>query len=400
MKLNLVLLCILGTFATSFAQSNTKEKQTQEQLNGAPPAQNNSFEIKSAESPATNQSAPPPVEESHDVDKQQTKKSVIPTAQISLQQQQFSQIHQRAMHQNFSRTPALPDQEEMNRVVQYFAKNAPTSFEYHFYKYVAGNYDVRLIQHLNQAEKLKPNNSDVLVQKAAYGWIVSDSAVANLYLKKLVKISKLDPDVLNYDLQMLKSLPSNSVLLTHGFDDGFGAYYWNRVQNTRSDVCVLSLDLMQSEVYRDSLIKKGFEFPTSRVIDVEFFKAFCTLNADHQLFVSMTFPKPYLEAIQSDLSVHGLTFAYGVNQRRQLEMSEVIRTNEILWETQFKSSIQQPTYGEKGNQLLANYLPMLFLLRAHYKQSGTTLKLDEIEKMIDLAAIASNRYEKVKQLRR
>lgn len=400
MRLNLVLLCILGTFASSFAQSSTKEKQAQEQLNGAPPAQNNSFEIKSAESPAINQSAPLPVEESLDVDKHQTKKSVIPTAQISVQQQQFSQVHQRAMHQNYSRTPALPDQEEMNRVVQFFAKNAPTSFEYHFYKYVAGNYDVRLIQHLNHAEKLKPNNSDVLVQKAAYGWIVSDSAVANTYLKKLVKISKLDQDVLNYDLHMLKSLPSNSVLLTHGFDDGFGTYYWNRVQKTRSDVRVLSLDLMQSEVYRDSLKKSGFEFPASRVIDVQFFKEFCALNANRQVFVSMTFPKPYLEAIQSDLSVHGVTFAYRMNQSCKLDMSEVIRTNEILWESQFKSSIQHQSFGEKGNQLLANYLPMLFLLREHYKQSGTTLKLSEVEKMIDLVAIASNRYEKVKQLRR
>lgn len=400
MKLNLVLLCILGTFATSFAQSNTKEKQAQEQLNGAPPTQNNSFEIKPAESPAINQSAPQPVEESLDVDKHQVKKSTISTAQISVQQQQFSQVHQRAMHQNFSRTPALPDQEEMNRVVQYFAKNAPTSFEYHFYKYVAGNYDVSLIQHLNQAEKLKPNNSDVLVQKAAYGWIVSDSAVANTYLKKLVKISKLNQDVLNYDLQMLKSLPSNSVLLTHGFDDGFGTYYLNRTQKTRFDVRVLSLDLMQSEVYRDSLKKNGFEFPASRVIDIQFFKEFCALNADQQLFVSMTFPKPYLETIQSDLTVHGLTFVYGVNQRRKLEMSEVIRTNEILWESQFKSSIQNQSFGEKGNQLLANYLPMLFLLREHYKQSGATLKLNEVEKMIDFVAIASNQYEKVKQLRR
>lgn len=401
MKFKLVLLFLFGAFGTFFSQSNTKQKQAQEKLNASPPAQNNAPEFKSVENVEIKQSAPSPVEESRaEEEEKQTKSRVIPDAQISVQQHQFSNVRQRAMQQNFSRTPALSDQQEMNRVVQYFEKNAPTSFEYHFYKYVAGNYDVRLIKHLNQAEKLKPNNSDVLVQKAAYGWIVSDSVLANTYLKKLVNISKLDQDALNYDLQLLKSLPTNSVLLTHGFDDGFGSFYWNSVRKTRSDIRILSLDLMQSKVYRDSLKNWGFEFPTDHVIDVNFFQAFCRLNADQQLFVSMTFPTPYLAAIQDHISVFGLTFAYEINQDSPHKINDVVRANEVLWETQLSSNLKSTTFGEKGNQLLANYLPLLFLLREHYIQTGATMKLNDIEKMIDFVGIASNRYEKVKQLRR
>lgn len=400
MKINLVLLFLLGTIASSFAQANVGEKQSQGQSNSAPATQNNTLEIKSVESPATNQSAPASEEESLDVDKTQKKSTGVLSSQITVQQQQFSQVLQRTTHQNFSRTPAISDQEEMNRVVQYFAKNAPESFEYHFYKYVSGNYDVQLINHLNRAEKLRPNNSDVLVQKAAYALIVSDSILAQSYLSKLVQIGKLESDVLKYDRQLISTLPANSVLITHGFDDGFGSYYLNQVEHVRSDVRVLSLDLMQSKAYRDSLVKNGFMLPNNNTIDVDFFREFCALNSGKNLFISMTFPKPYLEVVQSDLSVYGLSFVYRFDLMNELESSSLVLQNERLWETQFKSSIQKQTFGEKGKQLLANYLPMLFLLREHYKQLGATLKLSEIEKMIDLVAISSNRFEKVKQLRR
>ena len=68
----------------------------------------------------------------------------------------------------------------MDNLVESLEKNAPESFEYHYFKYVAGNYNVVLIDHLKKAEALRPTNSDVNIQIAAYYLIVKDSTNAFL----------------------------------------------------------------------------------------------------------------------------------------------------------------------------------------------------------------------------
>lgn len=406
MKFYSFLFFFFGTLSVSFTQSNTPAVKNQQELKSAPPVQNNSLEIKSIESqPVEKENTSSDKEESQELEKKKSTTRSVADAQVATQlQQQFSQVHQKAITQNFSRSPGAVEQQEMNRVVLYYEKYAPTSFEYHFFKYVSGNYNVGEVKHLNEAERLKPKNSDVLVQKAAYSLIVADSANVRHYLSKLVDVSKLDADALNYAKQVVNSLPENGVLFTHGFDDGFGSFYWREVKQERPDIRVLSLDFMQSKAYRDSLSEIGFLFPARESIDVDFFKEFCELNSEFNLFISMTFPKPYLAAVQPKLIVCGLTFAYSNptvsnDDTWSFTPAVAVNHNEVLWETYGKSYLQKHEFGEKGKQLAANYLPMLFLLRAHYIQLNDSKKLDQIERMIDFVAVSSNRYRQVKALR-
>ena len=63
----------------------------------------------------------------------------------------FSLSKQQAATQRTQRTPNSMQQEQMNNVVLQLEENSPESFEFHYYKYVAGNYNVDLIEHLKKS---------------------------------------------------------------------------------------------------------------------------------------------------------------------------------------------------------------------------------------------------------
>ena len=56
-----------------------------------------------------------------------------------------SQRTRRPISQRTSRSPSIQQQVQMDQAVDYFEVNAPGSFESHYFKYVAGNYDTELI---------------------------------------------------------------------------------------------------------------------------------------------------------------------------------------------------------------------------------------------------------------
>ena len=94
------------------------------------------------------------------------------------------------------RSPSPQFQQQMDDGVKTLETFAPESFEFHFYKYLAGNYNIQLAEHLLKAEQLKPNNSDVQIQKAAYYIILSDSVNAESYLKKIEQSTRISKEAL------------------------------------------------------------------------------------------------------------------------------------------------------------------------------------------------------------
>ena len=86
----------------------------------------------------------------------------------------FTNSKVQSSQQPMQRTPSAAQQQEMDEAVGYFAQNAPNSFEYHYFTYTSGNYDVTRIENLRAAEEIMPDNSDVHAQLAAYNIITRD----------------------------------------------------------------------------------------------------------------------------------------------------------------------------------------------------------------------------------
>jgi hypothetical protein len=387
MKFLLLFISIFGLTNLVIAQANTNTTIQNNNEN----ATNSKEEIIIAPSSVTE-------EKENDLEEVTLKKTVASEKSANSKQIEmktntsFLKNKKLAATQITSRTPTLEQQAEMNTAIDYYKLNAPESFEYHYFTYIAGNYNLDLIMHLEKAKELKPTNSDVIVQMAAYHTIISDTNASSKELSQLVQMGKIESDVLTYDNALLNSVSTNGVLLTHGFDDAFGSLYLQQNNNVRNDVKIVSLDLMQSKVYRDSLQKDGFQMPNSQIVDVQFFQDFCAQNQSKNLNLSMTFPKPYLQPQINQLEVQGLVYVFkDLSKNRATE-------NQQIWKIINLSKAIESVHTEKGKQLTANYLPMLFYLKDLYEKQNKKNEIPPIDKAIEKIGIQTNKLKQIQTI--
>lgn len=326
---------------------------------------------------------------------EESSKQAEGTRSISSMSGSFNATKVQSSTQRTQRTPTPAQQQQMNVVVDALEESAPESFEYHYYKYIAGNYNVALIDHLKKAEALKPNNSDVHIQMAAYYLITNETKNAITYLEKLSKSSRLSKEVIEYSEDILRSVRPGGTLITHGTDDTYGTAFVQLSKKIRPDVRIISLDLLQSDKYRENLKATGYSIPDSKVVNVQFLQQFCIKNSTKNISVSMTTPKEYLVGIQQNLFTVGLNFEYHTD----LTFNNFNR-NEELWNKDLTKTVAENATNEKGKQLSANYLPMLLVLRKVYEQKNETEKLKEIDRSIDKISAQCNKYEQVQKLKK
>ena len=305
----------------------------------------------------------------------------------------FSSTYSTSDTQRTSRSPSIQQQVQMDQAVDYFEVNAPGSFESHYFKYVAGNYNTELVSDLKAAEQIRPSNADVHVQLAGYYMIEDDVDSALIYTEKLRESNRLADNVIAYSEDILRSVPESGTLITHGFDDGYGSYYAQNSVGVREDVTLVSLDFIQSDSYKEELKDKGFQLPESEVVDVDYLAEFCVLNVDKNISISLTTPKEYFQAIQDKLYVVGLVFEY------HPESFDNFSRNDFLWNNSMEKEVIVNPIDEKGKQLSANYLPMLLHLRKVYQVTGEKEKLKEVDEVSDQVGVQCRKYEQVQKVK-
>tara|TARA_R110002072_G_scaffold302402_2_gene485151 strand:- start:20087 stop:21226 length:1140 start_codon:yes stop_codon:yes gene_type:complete len=311
----------------------------------------------------------------------------------SSESQKFKSYKAASSIQRTQRSPSSAQQSRMDEAVNSLGLLAPNSFEYHYFKYTAGNYNLSLVSHLNEAEKLRPDNVDVLIHKTAYNIILGKKNESIAYANRVYASGRLSKSVVDYAEDILLSVPQNGTLITHGFDDFYGAFYSQGVNNVRPDVQIISLELLQSEEYRNRLKKKGYVIPSNKIVDVEFFKKLCSDNSTKNISVSVTTPKEYLRTISKNLFLTGLVMIYSNTPK------ENFVENEKLWNTTLKKKLISNASNQKAKQLSANYLPMLFILRKGYNSTSNKLKVKEIDLVMDKISVQSNKYNQVQKLK-
>lgn len=369
--------------------------QEQEKTKNTPSTNNVNFPTNTETVPASEQQLEEKEEKQLQKDalKKETSSKPQKTDVIQQSTNQFQTYQTQSNTMRSQRTPSNAQQTQMDQAVKKMEVEDKTSFEFNYFKYLSGNYTTAWFNYLKEAEILRPNNSDVQVQMAGYYMITEDQNKALDYLTKLVQSGKLSKDAITYSNDLLKSVPMNGVLITHGYEDTYASTYTQLNSKTRTDIQIISLDFMQSETYRKQLIAKGFKLPSSKIIDIAFMNEFCKLNASKNIAISMTIPKEYLAPLKSNLYTVGLVFEY------RLESFNNLNRNEELWTSEFDKLTLKNSTSVKSRELSANYLPMLLILRTSYQATGDTAKLKEIDAIIDTIAVQTNKYEQVKKLK-
>jgi hypothetical protein len=289
-------------------------------------------------------------------------------------------------YNNTRKTPSAEQNQRMNKLLKEYEKINKESFEYNYFTYFAGRHDIDNIDYLRKAEALKPQNTDVQIQLAAYYFIKDIPDSAAIYLQKLVDVQRIDSTALIYAKELLSSVSNNGTLITHGFDDSYACAYLQKVQSFRNDVTLLPFEFFQSSFFLNRMKKSNIVVTSNKIIDNEYFNNFILNNKNNNIHISVSFPKDYILLIEIPIYIKGLTFIIENNQ------NELINENIDFYESITKNLILISD-SDKSKQLSVNYLPMLFLLKDYYKSLENVSKVNELEELITRVAVQSGKYE-------
>lgn len=305
--------------------------------------------------------------------------------------QEFKTIQNSIRTQDSQRSPTLEQQLKVDQLVREMKSTDSTSFNYHLTKFIAGNYNTENSYHINQAFSQNPNDKDVLKQITALSVIEADSAKTLNLLELQVQNNHLDQNFIDYGSDLLMSVPNNSTLITHSFDDTYGSLYNQLKFNQRKDVKVINLDFCQSETYRNNMNKLGYQVPKQEMVDTQYLSDFIYLNRIRALALSLTLPKSYFMPLQSDLIINGLVLLFSPN----LTTGE----NVDLWEKLLSKKI---IIGKTdlAKKLSLNYLPMLIELRNQYVVNNQMEKVREVDRIMDEIGKRTGKSIQVKELQK
>lgn len=289
------------------------------------------------------------------------------------------------------RSPTMPAQKQMNESARYFNRVMPGSFEANFLTYRAGNYDLKFLPELNKAAELQPQNTEVQLEQGLAGVILNDMEQVDAISVQLVKEGYFSNGVMSYSRDLVQSIPENSSLLVHGTSELLPVVY-ERNTLKRNDLQVISLDLLQSEQYRQQLTGLGYQLPESSVIDTAYTQSFCELNTHKNLFLSMSFPKTYLQPLSQDLVVYGLSFGYKTSGTDAYNWN--LNLYKFVWNKEQLGQSQD----RRSDALSANYLPCLVNLQKQFEWYNRTSDQEAITLLIQQIAARSQKMRQLKSI--
>lgn len=294
---------------------------------------------------------------------------------------------------NSRKSPTYEQALKMENIVNQYENFDNQSFEFNYFNYIAGNYNVDKVDYLKKAEAIKPQNTDVQIQLSAYYFIKDIPDSSALYLQKLVDVNRIDSTALIYAQDLLTSVSQDGYLFTHGFDDSYACAYLQKVENYRNDVTLLPFEFLQSSHFVNRFKNLEILNYENQIVDNEYLKNIVINNKNKKIHISISFPKEYFYLFQENIYTKGLTFVLDNNE------NELIADNLNFYQTISKELINN-AISEKAKRYSLNYLPVLFYLKDYFESNQDKLAIEEIDKMINQIAVQSNKYNQIKKLKR
>ena len=324
-------------------------------------------------------------------DKSILEKNEASASTMEVLNQNFSSVYDEIRMQGNQRNPTAEQQEELNKTLQTIETIDSNSFDYHIMKVKAGNYEVNNYYHLAKANELNALNLEVQRQLLAYYTITADTTSMKLTLDNQFKNKQIPTEHIDYGSDVINSLPLNSTVITHSFDDSYSVLFHQLSNQERQDVTVINLDFCQSKNYRDLLVKKGYQIAYDGKIDTKFLADFVVQNPSKNINLAMTLPKDYFLNQTEALAICGLVFAPG----NEMSLEDF---NQSLWETRLSKKVLF-TETELGRRLSKNYLPLLLNLSQYYQEKNQLDKKREIDDWITKIGKKTNVSDQLKKLK-
>lgn len=309
---------------------------------------------------------------------------------------QFESNYSNSRHQLYRRSASPEELLSMKQSAQIYASLLPESFEKHFYTYLLNKYNPKQFSELQQAARLEPQRTEVQQELAAFGIAVNNQQLADSVATEMISQNKISAGLLTYATDLVQSVPpGNATLLLHGYTELIPVNYEKNTLG-RDDIQLISVDLMQSPEYQANLTSQGYVIPNSTFIDTTFVQSFCALNTSKNIYLSMSFPKDYLQGMSSSLGIVGLTFAYD----QSATVFDRNNWNISLVENQWKKYELGIAKDQQSDALSANYLPALLSVARLYEEYNRTDDVKEINHIITSVATRARKTGQLSKIKR
>ncbi|MFT5819201.1 MAG: hypothetical protein ACI8ZM_000424 [Crocinitomix sp.] len=263
-----------------------------------------------------------------------------------------SYLEKRASYER-STTKKIADdkQKELNRLVKVLEDNAPNSYEYHLVKYINGNYDLTLKEHLFKAYDLKPDSREVKREMFGYYALVGDKAKQKEFAKLIE--STYTKNTLNY-YKLLASNPKVKTLFLSGEADAYPMLVLQILGKVRGNIHLVNLDFLVNDIYRLNAQKK------IGMSNVQFFgqeRAFMTRALSAlmaEAFISSTVSQAYMREQADFCFLTGLHYQYYCPN----QVDELTR----FWKDAQQNLNNLTLNSSAEKSLYSNFLPPLLTL--------------------------------------
>ncbi len=324
-------------------------------------------------------------------------------------------------YEDFFHASGNADKEQkLSKIVDDLGKQLPDSWEYHYLRYFNSGHDEKNFGDLEKAYQIDPSRPDTYYDFIGHYESTGNEAEVTKFFKKLYESKDISPKLVNYNYNMLMSTEENSILFTNGDNDTYPARLLQEVKNIRPDVIILNISLSTAGTYLERNLKKlGIKVSRDELFDraietnKDGKKSFTTYNyfkivleeilkqkPDVPIFFASTLYQQYYQHIKGDTYIVGLAFRYC---KERIDNVAFIKKN---FEKRFRLDyLKYDWYDEADpvNTILSemnnNYVPPLILLQEHYKNSGETDKIEDINKLIYNIGYASGRTSVLEHLK-
>jgi hypothetical protein len=269
-----------------------------------------------------------------------------------------------------SRELSSAQRKELDNTLKKMYEKTGSSFSYNYAYYLHCEKRDEGLTYLDKAYAINPNNPDLWDDMLYKAILTNSISEKKLFALKLADVGYYSAAIMEYNTNVLNSIPQNGVLITYGQLDTYPIYILQEKFNHRTDVRVVCMEWLNSEKYRNRL---------SSFFGSEKFNALSQQTTLVQLipllgnavYVTLTVPPNQIGSLKTNLFCTGLAFKYSTTPLANLD---VLAFN---WENLFEKK-----HFSSGELINRNYLLPLALLRSYYAQTSNMTKQAEAENQL------------------
>ena len=247
-----------------------------------------------------------------------------------------------------TKTYTTDEEAQLDRIEELLMENAPNSFEFHLVKYMNGRFDFSLSSHLMEAERLQPDNPQLVPELFAYHYIKGNKSQSKELARKILRV--VGQSTMDYYQEMVAD-PTVTIIILSGEQDALPALALQETGKLRSDVQLINLEFLINETYLKN-VNGTYGLGMMKFLGNE--KKYISAllqKAGNNAAISTTVHQAYLSGSSSQIFITGLVYRYKIfNQISLLDQ---------FWKRAQKQLKDRTFANRSERKLYRNYIPSL-----------------------------------------